>query len=361
MRPTIPAIVPPSLATEYTCMIKRIARTAGFSGLLAALLLTLLQSLWVTPLILQAETYESSATGSEHHQHAGDAAAHSHDAGAWAPDDGWQRVLSTTGGNLVVAVGFALILAALYSLHEPRRVSTGALWGLAGFAVFCLVGRHSRRHGGWAGTAGVRPPLAVQGARHRLAGAAAPGWRASASATGEPGPRSTGGPIQTRFLVDQCRLLARAWPAQRLALPSRQPDLMPSPSLLPAFYAGFGCRKGCPADALEQLLRDTLTTHGLRLAQLRGIASIDLKVDEPGLHELARRLDVPLSLFPAAQLCPFEPLLSHRSLVTYQHCGCWGVAESAALALATRARGATGLLVTRQVRAQATLALACGQ
>lgn len=29
-------------------MIKRIARTAGFSGLLAALLLTLLQSLWVS-------------------------------------------------------------------------------------------------------------------------------------------------------------------------------------------------------------------------------------------------------------------------------------------------------------------------
>src|SRR5690606_515429 len=44
-----------------------------------------------------------------------------------------------TGGNLVVAVGFALILAALYSLREPGRVTTGALWGLAGFAVFCLA------------------------------------------------------------------------------------------------------------------------------------------------------------------------------------------------------------------------------
>ena len=36
-------------------MIKRIAQTAGFTGLLAALLLTLLQSFWVAPLILQAE------------------------------------------------------------------------------------------------------------------------------------------------------------------------------------------------------------------------------------------------------------------------------------------------------------------
>ena len=118
-------------------MIKRIARTAGFSGLLAALLLTLLQSLWVSPLILQAETFESAAP--EHHQHDGAVAAHTHDAEAWAPEDGWQRLLATTGGNLVVAVGFALILAALYSLREPNRVTTGALWGLAGFAVFCLA------------------------------------------------------------------------------------------------------------------------------------------------------------------------------------------------------------------------------
>ena len=57
-------------------MIKRIARTAGFSGLLAALLLTLLQSLWVTPLILQAETYENNAPSAEHHAHDDGVAAH---------------------------------------------------------------------------------------------------------------------------------------------------------------------------------------------------------------------------------------------------------------------------------------------
>ncbi|MGF6391171.1 CbtA family protein [Pseudomonas plecoglossicida] len=121
-------------------MIKHIARTAGFSGLLAALLLTLLQSFWVAPLILQAETYESAAPVAEHHSHDDEAIApHEHSAEAWSPEDGWQRILSTTGGNLVVAVGFALILAALYSLREPHRVGAGALWGLAGFAVFCLA------------------------------------------------------------------------------------------------------------------------------------------------------------------------------------------------------------------------------
>jgi cobalt transporter subunit CbtA len=118
-------------------MIKRIARTAGFSGLLAALLLTLLQSLWVSPLIQQAETYEK-APASEVHEHAL-GAAHSHDAEAWEPQDGWQRLLATTGGNLVVAVGFALMLAGLYTLREPTRTSQGLLWGLAGYATFVLA------------------------------------------------------------------------------------------------------------------------------------------------------------------------------------------------------------------------------
>lgn len=52
-------------------MIKRIAQTAGFAGLLAALLLTLLQILWVTPLILEAETYEQSKpVAAQPHEHA---------------------------------------------------------------------------------------------------------------------------------------------------------------------------------------------------------------------------------------------------------------------------------------------------
>lgn len=135
-------------------MIKRIAQTAGFAGLLAAIVLTLLQSLWVTPLILQAETYENAApavevaTGHKHadaavaHDHEHDhehGAGHSHDGQAWAPEDGWQRVLSTGLSNLVVAVGFALMLAGLFTLRAPGRAWQGLLWGLGGFATFSLA------------------------------------------------------------------------------------------------------------------------------------------------------------------------------------------------------------------------------
>lgn len=126
-------------------MIKRIAQTAGFAGLIAALVLTVVQLLWVSPLILKAETYEKSEPAAvlveEHsHEHAeGAVAGHHHDSEAWEPEDGWQRILSTTGGNLVVAVGFALMLAGLFTLREPGRTSEGLLWGLAGFAVFTLA------------------------------------------------------------------------------------------------------------------------------------------------------------------------------------------------------------------------------
>jgi len=114
-------------------MFQRIAFSAGIAGLLAALLLSVLQSLWMTPLILQAETYEVQTEAPAMPEH------HDQGAEAWSPEDGWPRTLSTFGGNLVVAVGFGLILAGLFNLRAPNRVSQGLLWGLAGYATFCLA------------------------------------------------------------------------------------------------------------------------------------------------------------------------------------------------------------------------------
>ncbi|KUM43175.1 CbtA family protein [Pseudomonas sp. EpS/L25] len=114
-------------------MFQRIAFSAGVAGLLAALLLSVLQSLWMTPLILQAETYEVQTEAPAMAQH------HEHGDEAWSPEDGWPRTLSTFGGNLVVAVGFGLVLAGLFNLRPPTRLRQGLLWGLAGYATFCLA------------------------------------------------------------------------------------------------------------------------------------------------------------------------------------------------------------------------------
>lgn len=121
--------------------------------------------------------------------------------------------------------------------------------------------------------------------------------------------------------------------------------------------AGLGCQRGCSANALLELIEHSLRDHGLQLQALGALASIDLKSDEPGLFELARQLDLPLRFFSAAQLQPYEAQLTHRSPVAFQHTGCYGVAESAALALASRS-GTAALLIPRVNSQLATFALA---
>ena len=51
----------------------------------------------------------------------------------------------------------------------------------------------------------------------------------------------------------------------------------------PAVVLGIGCRKGTPAEKLEQVLQDFLTEAGLDGRAVCGVASIDLKKEEPGL------------------------------------------------------------------------------
>ncbi|MBS0420824.1 MAG: CbtA family protein [Proteobacteria bacterium] len=123
-------------------MVRETVLAAIVAGLIAALVFTVVQSIWVTPLILQGETYEeaaehsaASAVGHVHKGHEAD--GHHHDENEWKPEDGWQRTLFTFGANLLMGVGYAFVLVALYLLwREPRNALGGALYGFAGFLVF---------------------------------------------------------------------------------------------------------------------------------------------------------------------------------------------------------------------------------
>lgn len=135
---------------------------------------------------------------------------------------------------------------------------------------------------------------------------------------------------------------------------------MPSATHTASAIIGLGCRQGCTCDDLLALVEQSLDKAGLALSALQGIASIDLKREEPGLIELCRRLNLPFKVFSVDQLAAYAPQLSQRSKVSFEQTGCWGVAESAALALAEQLGGAGAtLLVTRQASAVATFALAC--
>ncbi|MGF0238483.1 cobalamin biosynthesis protein [Rhodococcus sp. IEGM1300] len=135
---------------------------------------------------------------------------------------------------------------------------------------------------------------------------------------------------------------------------------MSEPGTAPTLVVGLGCQRGCPAGTLRALLEQALQAHRIELHQIVALATIDLKRDEPGLLELAAELELPLSYFSSEQLARYQTQLSHRSQIAFERTGCYGVAESAALALAEHlAQSPATLLISRQKYAQATLALAC--
>jgi cobalt transporter subunit CbtA len=121
---------------------------AVIAGLFAGLALAAMQSFSTVPLILQAETFENAAPAENTapadaataHEHAPGTAAHEHDPEAWGPADGFERTAYTVGANVVTGIGFALLLLVASELAGGiAGWRQGALWGLAGFAVFTLA------------------------------------------------------------------------------------------------------------------------------------------------------------------------------------------------------------------------------
>jgi cobalt-precorrin 5A hydrolase len=130
-------------------------------------------------------------------------------------------------------------------------------------------------------------------------------------------------------------------------------------STAPTLVVGLGCQRGCPASTLRALLDQALQAHRIELQAVKALASIDLKREEPGLQELATQLSLPLLYFTSEQLAGYAQHLSHHSQIAFERTGCYGVAESAALALAEQLiQAPVKLLISRQKYAQATLALA---
>jgi len=153
-------------------MISKAFTTVLLTGFVAGIFYTGAQMLKVTPLILESEkyeigetdvphTHESSAITHEHdlngvaleahkkmgtphetqpaaHDH--DGVVHNHSAESWAPGDEVERTFYTAVSNIVTAIAFSLMLVAVFLLRgKSVEVSSGILWGAAGFAVFSLA------------------------------------------------------------------------------------------------------------------------------------------------------------------------------------------------------------------------------
>lgn len=133
MRRTILVIPSPSPVIERRPRVfRRIFVAAILAGLVGGLLVTALQAAKLAPLIAAAERYETAAEPAMHGE------------SEWQPAEGLERTAFTLLANIVIAVGFGLLLGAAFGLRQvlagaETDLRQGILWGIAAFACFSLA------------------------------------------------------------------------------------------------------------------------------------------------------------------------------------------------------------------------------
>lgn len=134
-------------------MVTRVLTVSILAGLLAGLLISALQHVTTTPLILKAETYEAALRtqstpmaaafdGQARIQLAHGPAGHAGHAGEpeWKPQDGLQRTAFTSLVTIGTAIGFAaLLLAGMIAANEEIDQRRALAWAVCGFLAFGLA------------------------------------------------------------------------------------------------------------------------------------------------------------------------------------------------------------------------------
>ncbi len=102
----------------------------------------------------------------------------------------------------------------------------------------------------------------------------------------------------------------------------------------PVLTIGVGCERGADGHELITLIERCLQRHHLAPEAIACLCSLDIKMDEPALHDAAHHFDRPLRFFDAAGLEKERHRLVNPSEEVYRATGCHGVCEGAALAAA---------------------------
>lgn len=116
---------------------------------------------------------------------------------------------------------------------------------------------------------------------------------------------------------------------------------------------GVGCRRGAKAGDIEAAIREALSRANVELNEVRLIASIDIKADEPGLAAAAHALGLPLRFIAADEIRSCMRDFTHSPLAQ-DKLGVPAVAEPAALLAGRRTR----LIQPRLIINSITVALA---
>ena len=100
-------------------------------------------------------------------------------------------------------------------------------------------------------------------------------------------------------------------------------DLLPVVHFIPPVLSlGLGCRYQCdPKDIVSYILGE-VRRHGFFPEAIHHLATIDLKKDEPLLHELAATLQLTPEIYTAADLADVE--VTNPSKKVHEVTGVWG-------------------------------------
>ncbi|MBQ9406678.1 MAG: cobalamin biosynthesis protein [Desulfovibrio sp.] len=125
---------------------------------------------------------------------------------------------------------------------------------------------------------------------------------------------------------------------------------------VPWLFLGIGCRRNVPSNVMLCATQTLLHRHGLEPLALAGLATVDAKMHEPAVHNLAETLGLKLFAFSPDKLarCP----VPHPSKAAGRRFGCapFSVCEGAALLAA--GEGARLLVAKSVFQGMVTLAVA---
>ncbi len=120
--------------------------------------------------------------------------------------------------------------------------------------------------------------------------------------------------------------LIGAQPVVTTASEISETTLYPPQSLV----VGIGCNRGTGCDQIEEAVSRVFSENALSIKSVRNIATLDIKKNEPGLLEFARKYRLSIEYFDKESLRRAK-FPSHPSAVTLRHVGTPAVCESAAL------------------------------
>lgn len=121
--------------------------------------------------------------------------------------------------------------------------------------------------------------------------------------------------------------------------PTSIPTLYYRPAIL---HLGIGCRRGCSPLGIQKHIFRTLENTGLSPLSLKSVSTIDLKKDEPLIHELIRDNNTELHIYTAEELQGIE--VPNPSAKVLDVTSIPGVAEACAL----KTSGNTRLVLEKQ-------------